>query len=491
MPSTPLILSLYFVSFLLGQMFNAVLLSTPLKAKSLDVVSSSIGFSPKTVIIVVLSVLLVHVILIALVVRSFLMAPKPARKRTLKLFLAAADGPVNRLASVVFRLARVNVPFAASPRNTRVRNRWMAVSIPLLFRAISHRAAVTSLGTPFPTALVLFVDGVSLPARGGLKAVATRFQDAASRGRVRYLQLHILRLLLALAAASRARQHDMDDICYATIEEVPDTTGSFVEVAFSNEELNTDIPITSLASLDRNAQNVARLYHFRLPLVRHPLAAAPSRTRKLKICYPCDEFKDAFDTLVVEVVPDVVSSGIEPAAKHQSRARFSHLPLRHLAAAATLRKSRVRIMDEECHASIEETIVGDGHSAEEKMNMVAAVEVFPACTTIEVEDTTDTLAVSVIEEKIDVVLVEQEPVPAYQELDWDSAPSYEEFANSAPPEPLFERRLVALEHAIYRPPSLSVLAVRTGVKPSSDTRASRLPLLARLTSRLGDVSRTA
>ncbi|KAJ6606173.1 hypothetical protein DFH09DRAFT_1386775 [Mycena vulgaris] len=418
------VLSLCFVSFLMGQVFNTVLtsFSTPLEAKSVDLVSSGADYSLMTVIVVVLSVLAAHDVLIALIIRRLLMSPEPALKRILKLLLTAADDPVERLALVLFRLARVNVPVAAAARNNHVGNWWMSVSNPRLFRASSYKAGVT-------------------------------FMDAASR--VRYLQLDILRLLLALATASRAHQHDMDDICYATIEEVPDTTGSFVEVA-SSEELNTDIPISlSRLSGSQRTSNCCTT----LPLLSSAPPSPSGCCRALKNAQAQDllslatRSRDTSETLVVEVVPDAVSSWERDCRQASSPGPFlppaSPPTSRYCGNAEKVMRPDRELMN--CHDA-EDTVVEGGQSGVEKMETVAVVEDLPACTTIDVGDTTDTFVadgVSVIEEKkLDVVIVEQDPAPTYQELDWDSAPSYEEFVNGAPSEPLFERRFIALDHAL-------------------------------------------
>lgn len=89
-----------------------------------------------------------------------------------------------------------------------------------------------------------------------------------------------------------------------------------------------------------------------------------------------------------------------------------------------------------------------------------------------------------IQEKMASVAAPQEPAPTYAELDWGAAPSYEEFANGAPPEPLFDETLLRLDHPVNRPPSLPAIEARFALKPLVLPRASRLHLLARLSSRL-------
>ncbi|KAJ6606116.1 hypothetical protein DFH09DRAFT_2509 [Mycena vulgaris] len=100
----------------------------PLKAKSFDPVSPGAVFSLTTLILVVVIVLLVQDIVATLIVRH-LMVPEPAPKRILNLLLTAADGPIDRLALMLFSPARVDVSVAATARHNHVGNRSMNVAI--------------------------------------------------------------------------------------------------------------------------------------------------------------------------------------------------------------------------------------------------------------------------------------------------------------------------------------------------------------------------
>ncbi|KAJ7495865.1 hypothetical protein B0H11DRAFT_2000957 [Mycena galericulata] len=109
---------------------------------------------------------------------------------------------------------------------------------------------------------------------------------------------------------------------------------------------------------------------------------------------------------------------------------------------------------------------------------------------ISIEDTSKTL---IIEEdmasKASVEDKMEDLAPVYEEIDPESAPSYEEFAANAPPEPLFENKdHMSLDFAVNRPPSLDVLVARLGAqaRPSS-ARAARLTFLGRLSPRLNNV----
>ncbi|KAJ7126886.1 hypothetical protein C8R44DRAFT_851345 [Mycena epipterygia] len=191
-------------------------------------------------------------------------------------------------------------------------------------------------------------------------------------------------------------------------------------------------------------------------------------------------------------------------------ARPSHAPLlRHLVAAAILRKCRVRIViEEDCHAGIEEveevddlsdTLVVEEEKDEDGEKLDEQVEVTVNQDTLVLEEEEEKVEEEQeeqfeedsIEEQIGELTIDLESVaPSYQEFDLDAAPSYEEFANDAPPEPLFQKRTVApLDHVIHRPPSLAAIAARMSASlPSTHARVSRLHLLARLSSRVSATS---
>ncbi|KAF7352299.1 hypothetical protein MVEN_01193600 [Mycena venus] len=199
--------------------------------------------------------------------------------------------------------------------------------------------------------------------------------------------------------------------------------------------------------------------------------------------------------------------------------RYSRLPLlQHVAAAALLRKLQLKVVEELCYASSEEVVDDKSVQGIEAVEVVdnvspegATENVTQEATGVEpveeieklvapnvaedtqeenvVDDTTQTLFVkapssppSPEEKKIEVVSTDPAfVVPLFEELE---LPSYEQFAEDAPPEPLFEKSAFApLIHVIHRPPPLAILATHTRVKPC-EPRASQLSLLARLVSRM-------
>ncbi|KAJ6490480.1 hypothetical protein DFH09DRAFT_1208648, partial [Mycena vulgaris] len=268
-----------------------------------------------------------------------------------------------------------------------------------------------------------------------------------------------------------------EEICYASIEEVPDTTGSFVEVAssikeekiavvprLSYKELWSPFPVVSLPAARLQAPPRIVLY-FHLNLLRHvPVLVATSRALQLKMrAATIEEIEHTAETPAVQAV----SESWEETSQVEAE------------------------VEDTCSAQAMSSI-------EEKMEPAAIDEFVLSFSTLEgvVEDATDTTIVeaeavkSSAEEKVEAVNAAQESAPTYEEFDWDRAPSYEEFANDAPLEPLFEKRFVSLEHAVHRPPPHAILAARTRAKASPHARASRLPLLDRLSSRLSNISGT-
>ncbi|KAF7335320.1 hypothetical protein MSAN_02342800 [Mycena sanguinolenta] len=146
-------------------------------------------------------------------------------------------------------------------------------------------------------------------------------------------------------------------------------------------------------------------------------------------------------------------------------ARHSQVPLLLLvAAAAQLRRLRAKAFDESCDAKIVEVV----ESAEE-------FEKIDDAENSSEEVAGETMQTLVVEANStdDAKIIEDVPgdhafgVPLIEEL--DGVPTYEEFVQDAPLEPLFEKKAFApLVHVIHRPPPLSLLAVRASVKPRSE-----------------------
>ncbi|KAJ6490467.1 hypothetical protein DFH09DRAFT_1454289 [Mycena vulgaris] len=473
--SSPIILTLCFLSFILGQLFNSFCarLSSPvvkIESISQSLVDAGASFSLNSLVLIVLMVLIIHDVFIAIVIRRLLMIPTAAPKRTLKALLKAADDTdihqaFDRLALVLFNPARVKVPAAA--RHNLAGRKWMVPSIPRPFWIIYRPALITfvidrAALIQYSTALVLFANRtVAFPP---LTRGRTGHQDIPRHAQC--FQLNLRLILLALAASKAHFEMD-EGICYASIEEVPDSTvASSVKEekiamvpGLSYKALRSPCPVTYLPSARLQVPPRIVLY-FHLNLLRHiPALVVTSRTHQLKICTATtEEVEPTAETLVVQAVSEEDNSQVV--------------------------------------AEVEDTYTAQAMSSiEEKMEPAAIDESILSFSTLEVQDTTDTTLVEAVkssgaEEKAEVVDVAQESAPTYEEFDWDQAPSYEEFANDAPPEPLFEKRFVSLEHAVHRPPPLALLAARTGAKASFHARASRLPLLNRLSSRLSNISGT-
>ncbi|KAJ7706988.1 hypothetical protein B0H17DRAFT_1325730 [Mycena rosella] len=471
MPSN-IILFLNFLMFILGQLFQAFChsLSSPTRIVSESatrLVSSGPSFSLSTVIVMVIAVLFVHDALILLVLRHILLPKHAAKTRSRRAFPMVADRTQDALhmALVLFVRPRIRIP--ASIRYA-FRTRWLAFSIPRLLRDISYRPAVTFIALvhtrasllEYSTAMVLFVNKnpslLSCPlAHDG----CSEPQDDSRRLYYLHLFLLRLRLFIAVVAASRMHQHEHEEPCYATIEEVPDDEE--VECIEENEdELDRCLwssrvfyapSLSYLLSAHRRRPQVvplARPSH--LHLLRHLFVP---RTRRL-------EAQDDINTLVVAVAPGL---SIEEAKND-------------------IKITKVTYIEE----NVGESVAAKATEDQKADTLVVEAEKNVKEETIEEKEIEKNVEV---EENIELLAVPQEPPPTY---DWDRAPSYEEFASGAPPEPLFAERPASPTHAVHRPPSLATVAARTGATPSSSgARASRIPLLARLSSRLGTISVSA
>ncbi|KAJ6532253.1 hypothetical protein DFH09DRAFT_1182525, partial [Mycena vulgaris] len=466
-PRTTSSSSLCFVSFILGQAFNTFCASlsagTLLKTESIRVVNAGSDFSFKALLMVVGSVLVIHDVLVIL----------PTTKRTFKALLAAADGAhivqvINHLTLVVSTPLRVNGP--AAIRAQRVGKRWIVISLPRPFWLISLLAppSLAIVHTVLPvlessTALVLFAIRASPVPFPAARRHSALLQEAPRRAQYSAIQLNLLPLL-AIAAATRVCQPDMvDKICYATIQEVLDTTDSSLEAASIEKQV-------VLQEAPRPGP------HFHLPPLRLFLAVVASSTRHLEI-------DDEVCFASIEEVPDTTESFIEVASikaeKFYStplvpaRGRLAlprwipscnpHLLRLLLSAASRTPQRKIAAEVQGISDTLVVEAVSDSSSIKEEIDtdtedVVAEVEeTFVtedaseasrlAETLADVEDTTDTLIVEAActssdseEKKVEAVTVALERAPTYEEFEWDCAPSYEEFAGGAPPEPLFEKR---------------------------------------------------
>ncbi|KAJ7461951.1 hypothetical protein FB451DRAFT_1562552 [Mycena latifolia] len=511
-PSLNITLVLCFASFLLGQAFQAFCASLSSPLKSVGDAGTSVSFSFKTLVIVVLSVLVVHDVLIFMAIRHLFFnrqapaarkhafKPSPAAVRALQavysLALQGARNLAHQRPHILALAARVNIPLA--PRAQFVAS-WRSPPILWLLSAIraSYTLAASTLTVAIApprlescTALVLRnrpSSPVALPLvlwRMGLPDAARRAQHPPQHP----LLVLLLRLLLfAMAARSES---DVDEVCFATIEELVDTTedveehktavallpsykaspssfrpargryGQF-QVTFGLHLLPLFLPAAAVSRASQRTISYATLEDFdaviykvkqapalgvsyttiscpQLPLLRHILAA-PARQLEIRCAATVDEVRDTADALVVEAVAD--SSSIEEKKVVKSIKQQVDTSVKEAIADIT---------------ELEDTLVAEPASDWSSVGETKKVDVIK-----EVFDAEDTSVAEVvrksanIHEKVEAVTVAQDPVPTYEESDWGAAPSYEEFASGAPPEPLFAKRPVSLTHEIHRPPSLS------------------------------------
>ncbi|KAJ7451160.1 hypothetical protein FB451DRAFT_1410051 [Mycena latifolia] len=496
--SSTVLLVLCFASFLMGQMFHAFCagISHHIAVKTAEsvTIASDAGYSFKTVVGIVVSVLIIHNFIVLLVIRRLLAEPKApskTRRPVLKALLWAADGAsillksVGRLALILLRGTCIIILVAAC-----IARRSMAMSIPWSPRLTPHQSTPTSLSIFGGLRAVLRAEystalgAVALPFLPG----CIYLQDPSSHG----LEdddastdelIDFLFLLLLLLDACELNIDD--EPCYAIIEELSD---SFDEDFSSPEapQITAYWPASFCSATIQVVPDATSYFVDATSLVKaHRIEVLSFKS--YEVFYP---------SLSPSYLPPARGRLDLQVAPMRVRAFHLHL-LRHhfLAAAVTSRTSRLGIsysttdeVHDTAHTRVVET-VSESSSIEEMIEEAAVEE---SASTEGFEDTASTLVFEAAEEKIiESVIIDklQESTPVYEELDWDRAPSYEEFASGAPPEPLFEQRRVSLAHVIHRPPSLEVLAARIGAKPIAAVRASRLPMLARLSSRAnGDTS---
>ncbi|KAJ7451737.1 hypothetical protein B0H11DRAFT_306960 [Mycena galericulata] len=153
---------------------------------------------------------------------------------------------------------------------------------------------------------------------------------------------------------------------------------------------------------------------------------------------------------------------------------------RYLIAVATSREWCANVDREACPASLVD-VVKEVNTAKEFADEKDVMSIEDTSKTLIIEE--DAASKASVEDKM------EDLAPLYEEIDPESAPSYEEFAANAPSEPLFENKgHTSLDFAVNRPPSLDVLVARLGAKARpSPARAARLTFLGRLSPRLNNV----
>lgn len=454
MPSTSITLALCFFAFICGQLFNAFCTSLhPVKIEYItNVVSVDTGFSLKTLIAVVLSVMVVHDVAILLVILQFLKSPNPTTTKALRvlktLSAAAADCIVIRqrprllLSPLLVNISpAMHIGFLRKPMG-------IAIPRPFWLWQVLYRPSIMTFGSrvhlsliEYPTALALVTKRVSSPLS-----------------------------CISLFAGGRPGMQD--------------TLPTFIR------------PFGPMAA----------------PAVpRYPLTGVGLQGIWGAIIKEEGEENSEDSTLFLESNSSFKEEPIEKALAEDSpvHARQSHVPfLRNLAAAALLRKLHVQVDEEPCYASIEEVAEDENdieESAEdfqvEKVVEAAEKDIKNGMETLFFDAVSESNGFDLDEKKIDIVTGDHESVaPLYEEF--EGLPSYEEFAQGAPAEPLFDTSaspihgsstchsftflfLPSTHAAVHRPPPLSTLAVHMGVKCTNiHPRASRLPLLARLSSRV-------
>ncbi|KAJ6560163.1 hypothetical protein B0H19DRAFT_1146643 [Mycena capillaripes] len=473
MPSSSITLILCFLAFISGQLFNALCASlhhsVTVKIENIPIPSVVIdpGFSFRTVIAVTLSVLVVHDMLIIVILRYLFGNGKHPRQGVIKALLATvADGIQIPPCRKILLLPPVPAHIPAA-RNVRPR---FLIPRPFWIWGVVYR--------PLSKA---FVPKVALPLKYPMAVTVVKGSQIARNGKPMVFSVPrpfwLFQVLYRPQVVTFGPRVVLPLVEYPTaLALVPSVSSPLSGLLLTDGLAGMQVPFFA-RFFNRLATCVVPVHGLEEPE------------------------EESEDTVFIECSssPDKEDVEASPAQEVPVQARSSqaHL-LRRVAAAALLRRIRVRVVEELSYASIEEVV--DVEEAKEVLENVVEVEgVIEAFEKVvaqdvekEVEDETETLFVDAVsnvfslEEK--VVEVERESgitivddAPGYNEF--DDLPSYEEFAQNAPLEPLFERSVDDTGHAVHRPPSLSVLAAHVKV-PSSRPRVSQLHLLTRLSSRL-------
>ncbi|KAJ7922337.1 hypothetical protein B0H13DRAFT_1983481, partial [Mycena leptocephala] len=402
MPSASFTLILCFVTFICGQLFNAFCTSLhPIKIESIaSVVPVDTGFSFKTVIVIVFSALVVHDAVILLVIRHL---PKDS-KRTLRVLktlpAAAADhisipqGPL-----LILPVNTLLVPH----KSFRLRPTVVSIPRPFWIWRFLYRPPTIGFSSRAVLPLLEYLTTLALVA----KRVSSPLPCALLTGGHPCIQdLPLFMRLFSPLAAAAVPRYPLTGVGLQGV------WGTNVKEELEEDSEDTTLYLESNSSLKDK------------------------------------EIKASAD----KGIKTTLEETIEDSPAEDGPGRQSHVPvLRHLTAAALLRKSQVRVNDEPCYASIEE-VIEDEEVVEESVEEFRIEKVVEAgeMDVKKVEDGTETPFVDAVsdgfsqEEKIlGIVPTEHEPiVPLYEEL--DGLPSYEEFVQDAPVEPLFDTSVSAV-----------------------------------------------
>ncbi|KAJ7506684.1 hypothetical protein B0H11DRAFT_2271990 [Mycena galericulata] len=533
--SSSLLFALCCVSFLSGQLFNALCasLAASVNTRAIEVlraVPATSGFSFQYLVVVVVSVLVVHDVLIVLLLRHLLQVPTPAiHKNIVKTFLLVVSREVFewRNSPRVPNLGIAARHGTATPRNQFIPHRLLLESsIPRLLRLLLSgitRSITCTLVATFPR-----IEHLTAPAL--VSTVLAPTWHSRPRFGLRGPQVQAWQFVLVafLALVSATASRSTDDVCFAFIEEVveDESEGTGLLEYRSNAIVKAKIDAFCCKPYGFHAPC--------FPFIRHVSAAASLRKSPVpRLCYAVmKEVADTSVTMFSERAPRTVS-------RRRGCCSYSSIGLQvpqNRAGSSLLRAlAAARFQDNTCQTAIEElaeddsetTLVVEGElkstNVEEKVDVLAlrpaalprpsyisvlrhlsaAATLRKTSVTFVVEHSVEEPCFATIEELADgddsTLLVESvsaasmlekktEDVGADDGCEWDELPSYEEFVLGAPAEPLYKmkREYMAFDYGVCRPPPLSALADRTGVKPPprTHTRGSRLPLLERLTARV-------
>ncbi|KAJ7849790.1 hypothetical protein B0H14DRAFT_3866765 [Mycena olivaceomarginata] len=469
--SSTLSLILCFLAFICGQLFHAYCTSIyHIKIESIvTVVPVDAGFSLKTLIAIVLSVLIVHDLVLLLVLRHVYRTAKYQPKISLKTLLGPAA-----------------VATAASARHTEPR-------LLLLPPTSSQRASLLC------------------PTVSGFHDSPPQFPGHSGFGVSRFL-IDPSCFLLLPPFPGRSGVGAPHTIGLQSLLPSREAVLPLIEfpaaLALITKRVSNQLPFVSLITGGRT-----RIHDFKPLFVRlDSLGNTGSRTTALKL----EPSNKALSTCSASIEEDKEDNSQIPAG------RYFYVPfLRHVAAAAPVRRLQLKVHDEPSYASIEEVTkdVGKveavekildaaeeikkvGKAAKKVVTVVQENQIEKVVTAVEAaEDTIQTVIVAEIssatgceekekieaekkvelnhsavdkveavgeatvtqnavaiisparseEKKVKVVAEDNSDTPPYEYL--NDLPSYEEFVNGAPPEPLFEQKSFELSGGLRHLPA--------------------------------------
>ncbi|KAJ7684362.1 hypothetical protein DFH06DRAFT_1462711 [Mycena polygramma] len=443
--------ALCFVSFILGQLFEACI--HPGQTEYLVVHSC---FSFTTLVSLVVLMLIFHDALVLL----FLLRPLTSNsspKRCLESLAAAAANAVPDR-RVAFRLLPADPPVAPTGSPDCVRRNLS------LFKVVPRKALLLiEYSNASPASL-----DKSITNTGRMVIRVQRpfwrlsvFGSGAARSLIEYKTLlaPVIKISSTLAPCTSGLSGIQDIASFASLLDIG------LDLKEDSAEQVEDSALAALLGNEARAAQAtpAPARASQVSLLRHVAAVALLRRLGFRIEEPSS-------ASIEEVADDYEDEQIAQVGGTQNAVK----EIMQVDKAAEKEAETVSISSKE-----ELKIDAEGEQTQNDIEVALQVTEPVAIRTVEKEEPESRC---VDAPKNDTFPADDQAAPLYDELD---LPSYEQFVRDLPMDPLLAQTVTVPAYAVHQPPSLSILAARSGTPPCrTESRPSRIHFLARLSARV-------